>query len=221
MSGSPPKKAICCFRGEHQAHVGVLLVEVKVVDAALVERDHVAAQAGFLERFLLDLGHDGAAGGERLGRLHVRLDGVVDALGHVLDVHEDVEFQVDALDFLGVVAGVEAVADVVVLLVADLLQRVGADVMVGHHQAVRRDERAGAAGVEAHRRLLHVVEPFGGRLEVVLLLEIFRRRVVEQPHALVAEDGLRQGQDDEASGHAQGRANAGGHEAPPHGVWGD
>ena len=39
------------FRREHQAHVGVLLVAVEPVFAALVERNHVGAQAGLLLGF--------------------------------------------------------------------------------------------------------------------------------------------------------------------------
>ena len=61
LSGSPPKKAICCLRGEDQPDVGVLLEAIEVVLPALVERDHVAAQAGLVERLLLDRGDDGAA----------------------------------------------------------------------------------------------------------------------------------------------------------------
>ena len=110
------------LRGEDQPDVGVLFEAIKVILPALVERDHVAAQAGLVERFLLDLGHDGAAGREGLSALHVRLDRRLDALGHVLDAHQDVEFQIVALVFVGPGPGVEAVAVVIVLLVADLLQ---------------------------------------------------------------------------------------------------
>ena len=88
------------LRGEDEADVGVFLVAIEVILAALVERDHVAAQAGLVERFLLDGGHDGPAGGERLGRLHVRLDGRVDARRHVLDRLQDVQFQVGAFQLL-------------------------------------------------------------------------------------------------------------------------
>ena len=48
------------LRGEHQPDVGVLLVAVQVILAALVERDHVAALARLLGRFLLDGGHHAA-----------------------------------------------------------------------------------------------------------------------------------------------------------------
>ena len=84
---------------------------------------------------------------------------------------------------------------------ADLLQRVGADVVVGHHQAVGRDERARAAAVEADgRRLLQVLEPLGGRLEAVLLLELLQRQVVEEPHALVGVHDTSRGQGGDEGG---------------------
>ena len=54
------------FGGEDQADIGVFLEAVEVVLAALVERDDVAAQPGLVQRFLLDVGHDAAAGQERL-----------------------------------------------------------------------------------------------------------------------------------------------------------
>ena len=54
LSGSPPKKAICLLGGEDEPHVGVLLVPVEVVLAALVERHHVAAQAGRRVALVLD-----------------------------------------------------------------------------------------------------------------------------------------------------------------------
>ena len=86
---------------------------------------------------------------------------------------------------LGVVAWKPSFT-IVVLGAGQLLQGVGADVVVGHHQPVGRDERAGAAAVEAHGRLLHVLEPGFGRIEVVFFLEQLARRMVEQPHAFVA-----------------------------------
>src|SRR5262249_39832504 len=68
---------------------------------------------------------------------------------------------------------------------AELLDGVGADVVVGHDQAVGRDERGRAADVEADRGLLDVLQPLVRGLEVVVLFEVLTRRLVEQPHALV------------------------------------
>ena len=80
----------------------------------------------------------------------------------------------------------EAVAIVVVGVVAELLEAVGADVMVGEDKTFRGDERPRAPRIEADARLLEMEEPFRRRLEAVILLEPLERRLVEQPHPLVA-----------------------------------
>ena len=50
-----------------------------------------------------------------LGR-HLRLDGRLDLLGHVLDLHQHVQLLVHRLELLGQRLGVEAVLDVVLAL---------------------------------------------------------------------------------------------------------
>ena len=75
------------------------------------------------------------------------------------------------------------------VFVPELLQGVGADVMVREGQAVLGDERAGPAAVEADGGFLHVLEPRVSRLEAVFFLELLAWRIVEQPHAFVAERG--------------------------------
>ena len=121
-----------------------------------MERDHVAPQSGRGERLLLDLRHHLAAGGKCVGRRHARRDGPLHAGGDVFDRDEHVEFEVVALEFVGLGGRREAVAIIVVLRVAQLLQAVGPDMMVGEHEAVGRDKRSRAARVEPHRRLLQV-----------------------------------------------------------------
>ena len=162
------------LRGEDQPHVGVFLVAIEMVQAALVQRDHVAAQAGLVERFFFDRVHHGLPLLAGLGRVDSLLDGRLDSSGDVLDVDQHVQFQVDALDLVLALAGVKAGLDQVLLRRAELLQAIGPDVMVGHHQAVGRDERARAAAVEAHRRLLHVPSHSCRGLEAVLLFEHLR-----------------------------------------------
>ena len=66
LSGSPPKNAICCFGREDQADVGVLLVAVEPVLAALIERDDVGAEAGLLQALPFDRGDLRFALGELL-----------------------------------------------------------------------------------------------------------------------------------------------------------
>ena len=192
------------LRREDQADIGVFLVAIKMILPALVKRDHVTAQTGLIERLFFDFGHDLAPGQRRL-RLDAGLDRGIDALGHILNRHEHVQLQVDAFFLLVVGFGVEAVAHVVMVLVAELLQAVGAHVMVGHHQAVGRDKRPGAAAVEADGRLLHVLKPLVAGLEVVLFLEVFAGRVVEEPHAFVGMDdgGHRCEQSEQQGRHGQ------------------
>src|SRR5262249_18816810 len=76
--------------GQDQPNVRILLVSVKVVKPAVIERNHVAAEPGLLQRLLFDFGHDGPAGGERLRGRQVWLHGRVDPRGHVLDRLQDV-----------------------------------------------------------------------------------------------------------------------------------
>src|SRR6185503_5195900 len=58
-------------------------------------------------------------------------------------------------------------------------------VVIRQHEAVSRDERAGAAVVEAHARQPQVLEPRRRYAEPVLLLDGFRWGMVERPHPLV------------------------------------
>ena len=153
--------------------------------AALVERNDIAAQTGLVERFLFDLGRDGAPGEKGLLGGQVRFDRRIHTRRHILDAHEHVEFEVEAALLLGGCAGMETVAHVIVVLVAEFLEGVGADVMVGDDEALRGDERAGAAAVEADGRFLDVLEPRVGHVEAVFFLELFARRIIEQPHAFI------------------------------------
>src|SRR5713101_5489937 len=147
------------LRREDKTNIGVALEAIKVIKAALVEGDNVAAQTGFVLGLFFDLGHDGAAGPESLFVGKAGLDGGIHAGGHILDAHEDIQLEVFGGDFLFESAGHEAVLEVIVLLAADLLQGVGADVMIGHDEAVLGYEGAGAAAVEANGGFLDMFEP--------------------------------------------------------------
>src|SRR2546430_28846 len=61
--------------------------------------------------------------------------------------------------------------------------------MVCDDEAVRRDERAASARVEADARFLQMLEPLRRRLEMIFVLELLERRIGEQPHAFVRERG--------------------------------
>ena len=159
------------FGGEDQADVGVFLEGVEMVLPALIERDHVAAQAGLVGRFLLDLGHRLPPGLLGRGVVQARREAGVDPRGDVLDADQYVQLEIGRLGLLVIGLGEEAVAVVVLFLGAELCQRIGADVMVGHDQPVGRDERPRAAVVESHRRRAEVLGPAGRRLEAVPGLE--------------------------------------------------
>ncbi len=180
---------------EDEPDVVVTFVAIQIVDAALVERDHVGAKTGLVFALLLDLGDDVCPRLAGLVRGQAGLHARVHALGDVFDRHQDVQFEVGRLWFLRARLRVETVAHVIVLLAADLLQGVEADVMIGNHESIRGDERTAAAGVETHARFLQMFEPLRGRLELILLLELLERRLVEEPHALVGKGG--RGDDEE------------------------
>jgi len=169
---------------KHQPHVGVFAGPVEMVGAPLVERDDVAAQSAGRQRFLLDLGHHAASGSGRLVRRHVPLHRRLHAAGHVLDRHEDVEFEVVALELVGTRGRGEPVAHVIVPLVPEFGDGIGADMVVGEHEAVGGDERPRAAGAEPHRRLLEVGQPLRREFGPVVLFQ-GRERLVEEPHPLV------------------------------------
>ena len=46
----------CKLRRKHQAHIGVALVTIQIVNAAVVERNEVAADAGFGSAAMLQFG---------------------------------------------------------------------------------------------------------------------------------------------------------------------
>ena len=87
---------------EDEPDVGVLLVRVEVVLPALIERDHVAAQAGLVVRFLLDRAPSPPRRATRRGVVvHARLDRRVHPVGHVLDRDQHVQLEVGGLHLLG------------------------------------------------------------------------------------------------------------------------
>ena len=99
------------------------------------------------------------------------------------------QFQVETGFFLRLSLGVEAVVQVIMLFVAELLQGIRADVVVGDAKSVGGHERTAATRIEAHAALLHMIQPGRARLETVLFLQLLRGRRVEKPHALVGASG--------------------------------
>ncbi len=156
--------------GEDQLDVGILLVAVEPVFAALVEGDHVGAQAGLFQAHALDLGDGRLLGVVGFDRVHALLDGGEHLGGDVLHRDEHVELEVGAGELFGRGGGVEAVGHVVLLRRGDLLQLAEGDVVVGQDQAVGADEGARAAVAHAHGSQADVLEPGRRGFETVLFL---------------------------------------------------
>ena len=180
---------------EHEPDIRVFLVRVEMIPTPAIQGDDVAAQAGPVERLLLDLRPGLPSGLGGCGVVHPLGDPRVHAIGDVDDADEHVQFQVGRLDLLLPGASEEAVLEIVLRGRADLVQGVGGDVVVGHHQALRRDERARPAAVEPHGSRPDLGDPLRRRLEAVEFLELSDRQVVEGPHPLIGPDARRAGQD--------------------------
>src|SRR6266550_1758378 len=144
-----------------------------MVRSALVERDDVRSQSGFIFAFLF-YGSNGSIA--RSGSLIARdawFHCAGNARGDVLDGYQHVQLQIRGFDFIGLRFRMETVPQIIVLAAAHLLQRVGADVMVCDHEAVRRNEGSAPARIEANTGLLEMFKPLRRRLELIFLLELF------------------------------------------------
>ena len=178
------------LRHEHEAHIVVAAVLVEPVLAALVERNAFAlerAALGLLRFFLaglLEFRERGAAGLDDLVRRDAR-EGGGDLGGHVFGADQHRHGIFLALDLFLARAREEAIGVEVIAFGGNLGDAVLGAVVVREDQAVARDEGAGAARLEAHRRLAHVVEPGGIELDAVFLLDGSGGRIVEGPHAFV------------------------------------
>ena len=67
--------------------------------------------------------------------------------------------------------------------------------MIRDEQTIRTHKATGAAGIEAHGRLLQMLQPRLSELELMPILEQLARRLVEEPHAFIRErvDGQKAG----------------------------
>jgi hypothetical protein len=74
-----------------------------------------------------------------------------------------------------------------VLLARRFLQRIRANVMIGNAESVSGNERPASAGIKTHARFLQVFEPLRRGLELILFLELPKRRIVEQPHSFIGQ----------------------------------
>ena len=138
--GVAPEEGDLLLRRKDQPHVGVFLGAIEVVQTALIERDNVAAQSGRGERLLLNLRHHLPPGLERIVGHHAGLHRRLHACRDILDRDQNIELQIAAAQFVGARGGGESIAKIVVLGIAERVQAVGPNVVVGEHQTVGRDK---------------------------------------------------------------------------------
>jgi len=150
--------------------VVVTFVTVKMIEPALIKRDDIGAQAGFVFAFLLDLRNRVLA--RPAGDLwrHSRFYGRVYLRGYVFDRYQHIELEIGALDFFRVRLRIETFFQVIVLLARRFLQRIRAHVMISNAESVSGNERSASAGIKSDARFLQMLEPLRGRLELVILL---------------------------------------------------
>src|SRR5205814_8471202 len=101
-----------------------------MVRAALVERDDVRSQSGFIFAFLFNSSNGSIARSGSLIARHAWFHSAGNARGYVLDGYENVQLQIRRFDLIGLRFRIETVPQLIVLGAAHLLQRVGAYVMV-------------------------------------------------------------------------------------------
>ena len=90
------------------------------------------------ERFLLDFRDHFSARGKGGTGIGARGDRRVNAGCYVFDGFQNVQFEIEAFDFVGLRLGVEAGLEIIFFRCAEFLQRVRPDVMVGNEQGHRR-----------------------------------------------------------------------------------
>ena len=173
------------FGREDQTHIGVLLIFVKVVHRAGVERDHVATLLGLGGTLLFDGGHLGALRLRLIGHGHSGFRSGVYLGGDVFDTFQNVQLEIGAFGLFGLRLGVEAGLQEILAAGGKLLDALGAHVMIGESESVSGNERARAAVIEAHGGEPGMVKPGRREIELVLGLELRRGREIVKPHTLV------------------------------------
>jgi len=173
------------LRGKNQANIRVLLVSIKSVAAALIKSHDIVTELVPVGRRLLNFRHLRTLGRVGVGVGRAWLHSRQHFGGHVANVNQHVQLKIGGFQLLGLGFGKEADLVIVFLLGGELLKRVCPDVVVGHDQAVGRDERPGAAVVEPHRRAAQLLDPGLGRLKAIFILKLLQRQVVKNPHAFI------------------------------------
>ena len=133
-------KSHLLFWRENNPDVVVTLVTVKMINTALIKRDDIGAQAGFVFAFLFNLRHCVLTRLTRGVRRHASFYRGVHLCGYIFDRHQHVQLEVGAFDFFRVRLRIEAFLQVIVLLARRLLQRICPHVMIGNAESVSGNE---------------------------------------------------------------------------------
>ena len=191
-------------RSGHETHVAVVLVREDVELVAVVHGLHVVAVGGVcLHVLFLDGVKFRCHGRAALAFRHVVVDLAEHALGDVVDAHEEAHKEVLDVHFLVFGLGPKPVRQVIVLRRAEALDGAVRTVVVGEHQALRRNDlRRAAPAVQTHDGVLQggvvdVVDVLGAQTQASLLHACFvdALKHVEEPHALV---GAGRGEEEQA-----------------------
>jgi len=135
----PTKERGAELGSEHQPDILVALVSVKMVGAAMVERDDVAAPLAALGAGLFDARHLGLL---RLAEVWTgfTLCRLVDAVGDVRDLDELIDLDLGTFHLGSTGLGKETVFHQVVLGRRELLDASAGAMVIGQDQPVLRDE---------------------------------------------------------------------------------
>ena len=129
------------LRGHNETDIVVALVAVEMVLAAAIEHDHLTVEACFFFRFLLDGGALRPAGLLCGAGVRGIAADFFHAGRHILDFPEDVDLGIGAFELLLAAPGEEPILEVIFISCAQLLQDVLDDMVIGHHQAIGRNNR--------------------------------------------------------------------------------
>ena len=155
--GIATKESCSGFRCPHKSHVGVFLVAIEMVAAATIERNHIASQAGSIERCLFDGRHLGLSSFAGFLRRHTLFDCRVNREGYIFNGNELVEFEVRCFDFVRQRSRQKAIFVVVPFSGRKFVEGIGRNVMVGQHETLRRNKRGRSPRVKADTRKHQVI----------------------------------------------------------------
>jgi hypothetical protein len=187
--GIAAERCRAILRRPRQADVRVFVVGVELVlTAAEQGHDLAAGGCGVGAAGLFQLGDLGIA---RLGQ---RLTGQVTEHAlhlrrHVGDPGHDLGLLAGALEFKIAAVGDVTVVEIVLRAVRIVEQAARHAVVVGEDQALAGDEARRASAGQAHRGVLHAVQPGLVGRPAIVSAHLGGREVVEGPHAFVGTGG--------------------------------